>query len=406
MSVTESTAATRDGLVAAALVNQAAALQPLLREHARSAEAARRLPDAVVAALVEAGLFRMLVPRRLGGHETGVRTVLAVTETLGVADGSASWLVAVGAVAQWLAGISSRRAQNELFGAESTALLAGGGAPAIARQVDGGLRVSGRWSYASGAHHADWATLATVVTNDAGEVIDGGTALVPASELTIEDTWHTVGMRGTGSNTWAGRDIFVPDHRTISMSQVAEGTWPRPSDEAMYRLPFAPLATVALIGPLLGLGRAALDLVVEQAPHKGMHHTFFARRSDSVGVQIQIGQAAMALETARLHAYGIADELDATIADHVRRPGGDQLGYLARSRIRARAGYAAQQVLDVLRTVLDVHGAAGFAESSRLQRYWRDANTGARHAALDSYVGYEIYGKALLGLPDRISPMV
>ncbi|WIX83915.1 acyl-CoA dehydrogenase family protein [Amycolatopsis carbonis] len=99
---------------------------------------------------------------------------------------------------------------------------------------------------------------------------------------------------------------------------------------------------------------------------------------------------------ARLHAYDIADELDATTpAD-----------YVARAEMRARFGYAAQQVLEALNILINVHGAAGFAETGRLPQFWRDANTAARHAALNSVVGYEIYGKALLDVEERISPMV
>ena len=384
----------------AELVARALALQPLLRERAAKGDAERRLADEVSLALTEAGLFRMLTPRRLGGYESDLRTVLEVTEKLGAADASASWLVAVATVASWITGLASERAQDDVFGADPDAKVAGGSAPAPARRVPGGLRVSGRWAYASGSHHATWASLGALLTNEAGEVVDAVLCMVPVSEVKLEQTWRTVGMRGTGSDTWVADDVFVPDHLTISMGTMTEGAWPVPTGEPMYQLPFMPLATLPLLGPLLGVGRAALDLVISAAPGKGMHHTFFTSQRDSVGVQIQIAEAALKLKTARLHAFGIADDLDAALAN------GEQVDFPARAEIRAQLGYAAQQVLDAINVLVNVHGAASFAESGRMQQYWRDANTAARHAGLNAVIGYEVFGKALLGVEERISPMV
>jgi hypothetical protein len=98
-------------------------------------------------------------------------------------------------------------------------------------------------------------------------------------------------MRGTGSNTYVGEDVFVPEHRLIPVTKLSEGS--TGSDEPVHRLPFAPIATLALVGTLLGLGRAALALAIDKAPSKSMHHTFFARQSDSVGVQVQVAEAAL-----------------------------------------------------------------------------------------------------------------
>ncbi|HWX98658.1 MAG TPA: acyl-CoA dehydrogenase family protein [Mycobacterium sp.] len=383
----------------AELVGRAVALQPLLRAHASQGEIDRRQADEVIAGLTEAGLFRLLKPNRFGGYLTDVRTVLGVTEALGTADGSAAWLVGLGATAAWLTAHSSPRAQHEVFGTDPNARIAGSAHPAPARWVDGGLVVSGRWGYASGSPHATWAAIAVVVGGDAGQSPEPYMCLVPASEVRLEDTWHVVGMRGTGSNTWAADDLFVPEDRLISMSAV-DSEMAGAGVEPQYRLPFAPLATLALVGPLLGLGQAALSLVIAAAPGKGMHHTFFARRSDSVGVQVQIAEAALALQTARLHAYDIADGLDRTAAE------GRSLTYDERARIRARCGYATQQVLEAIHVLVNVHGAATFAESNPLQRYWRDANTAARHAGFNAVVGYEVLGKALLGVQERVSPMV
>jgi 3-hydroxy-9,10-secoandrosta-1,3,5(10)-triene-9,17-dione monooxygenase len=380
------------------LLARARALQPVLRENAAEGELLRRLPDPVSDALTQAGMFRLLTPSRFGGYEVDLRTVIEVSQTLGETDGSAAWLVSVGSAAAWMiAQLASPQAQQEILGANPDARLAGASAPGSARRVDGGLRISGRWSYASGAHHADWALLAAVITAAPPEAVF---CVVPAGALRLEKTWYTAGMRATGSDTWVADEVFVPHDRTMAMSAIADERPRVAGAESMFRLPFATVASLVLVGPLLGLGRAALGLVMDTAPSKPMHETFFSRQSESVGVQIQIAQAALGLRSARLHAHDIAAGLDAAAAE------GHLVTYATRAEIRAQLGYVAQQVLDAISVLVNVHGAGSFAESNRMQQYWRDANTAARHAALQPVVGYEVYGKSLLGIEERISPAV
>jgi 3-hydroxy-9,10-secoandrosta-1,3,5(10)-triene-9,17-dione monooxygenase len=383
------------------VVARARALQPLLGDHAAEGELLRRLPDPVSDALTEAGMFRLLTPTRFGGYDVDLHTLIKVSETLGERDGSASWLVSVGSVAAWMIGqLCSPRAQVEIFGRGPDVRAAGSSTPGSARRVDGGVRISGRWPYASGAYHAEWALLAAVVTAGSEQPVDAMFCVVPAKQLLLQKTWYTVGMRATGSDTWVADDVFVPDYRTIPMSTIADETPRVAGEESMFRLPFATVASLLLVGPLLGLGKAALQLVIDKAPTKAMHDTFFVRQSESVGVQIQIAQAALGLRTAQLHAYDIAATLDAAAT------AGQLVTYPSRAEIRARIGYLAQQVLDAISVLVNVHGAGSFAESNRMQQYWRDANTAARHAGLQPVVGYEVYGKSLLGVEERISPAV
>ncbi|HYP92263.1 MAG TPA: acyl-CoA dehydrogenase family protein [Mycobacterium sp.] len=382
------------------LVSRARGLQPLLREHAATGETERKASDAVIDGVTAAGFFRLLSPQQFGGYEVDVRTVLEISELLGQADGSVAWLVGLGATATWLAAHFPDRARSEVFADNGDARIAGAATPGPARRVEGGLRVSGRWGYASGSPHATWAGVIAMLTDESGRPGDAYWCLIPASDLRLEDTWRTTGMRGTGSNTWVGEDVFVPDYRTILMDAVSKEALPAPSDSPMYRLPFPTLATLALLGPILGVASAALTYTIEKAPTKTMHHTIFTNQSDSVGVQVQIAEAALKLETARLHMYAVADQLDRAAVDD------RHIDYDERAKARAQGGYAAQQMLDAINILVNVHGAGSFAESSPLQRYWRDANTAARHAGLYPVVGYEIFGKSLLGVDDQISPMV
>jgi 3-hydroxy-9,10-secoandrosta-1,3,5(10)-triene-9,17-dione monooxygenase len=383
------------------LVACARALQPLLLENSTEGELLRRLPDAVSDALTEAGLFRLLTPARFGGYDCDLRTVLEVTHTLGEMDGSASWVVALGANAAWaVSHLGSLQVQEEIFGPNPDVRVAGSVVPGAARRAEGGLCISGRWPYMSGVHHADWACVGVIITDGSDQPIGAGLCAVPTKQLLLEKSWYTVGMRATGSDTVVAESVFVPDHRIVPMSAIADETPPDADDTSQFRLPFATVSTVTLAGPLLGLGTAALKTVIDKAPTKPLSNTLFSRQSDSAGVQMQIAQAAVGLRTAQLHAYDITDALD-DAADKRQL-----LTYVTRAEIRARVGYLAQQVLDALSILINVHGAGSFAESSRIQQYWRDANTAARHAALQPIVGYEIYGKALLGIAERIIILV
>ncbi|MEU1623474.1 acyl-CoA dehydrogenase family protein [Streptomyces sp. NPDC005722] len=385
----------------AQLVSLAITLQPLLREHAAQGDTDRAVSPAVIDALSKAGFFRLLTPKRYGGYETDLRTLIEVSETLGQADGSAAWVGMIISVTNWLACLFPDQAQEEVFGADPNARVTGVAAPTgTGARVPGGWRVSGRWSYNSGAPYATWAAVGALLKDEQGEVVDHALVLIPASELIIEDTWHTTGMRGTASNTLNAYDVFVPEHRVLSVPAAAEGVYPRsPRDEPLYGASFGPMLVLCLAGPLLGLGRAALDSVVGATASKPLSFTVHGRQADSVGVQTQIAEAALRIETARLHIYRAADEVDAAAAV-------GPLSYETRTHVRARAGYAAQEILQAISALLNAHGASAFAETSPLQRIWRDANTAARHAGLVPAVGLEVYGKTLLGVNDRVSLMV
>ena len=289
------------------------------------------------------------------------------------------------------------RAQQEILGVDPDVRLAGSSHPALARRVDGGLVINGRWAYSSGSHHAAWVEVAAAVIEDSGKRVDRYMCLVPSSEMGLDDTWHVVGMRGTGSNTWVADEVFVPQHRLISVSTVGD---PTPAALGLGRVPFPVIAALMLVGPILGLGSAALSTAIADVPTKAMDYTVFERKSDSAGVQVQVAEAALTLQSSRMHAHRIADTLDEIIA------GAPLPTYQDRAQMRAAAGYAVRHVLEAMQRLIDVSGASAFAESNPMQRYWRDANAAARHAGLNAMVGYEVLGKALLGVDERISPMV
>ncbi|MFI9203020.1 acyl-CoA dehydrogenase family protein [Streptomyces sp. NPDC053048] len=386
----------------AELLGRAEALQPLLREHAARIDADRRVTDEVIDALAQAGLFKMTVPRRFGGHESDVRTVIDVTAAIAEGDGSTGWVTAVVNMCNWLAALFPEQAQEEVFGADPEARVTGVFSPtATSRRVEGGWRVTGRWYYNSGSSHSSWAVIGMPLTDGNGEVVDQAMALVPRSDLALEDTWFVAGLRGTASNCLIAEDIFVPEHRVMSVPRAIEGDIPADhGPSGLFRTAFAPWLAVGLAGPQLGMGRAALKLVTEKAVTKPVSYTYYETQAESVGVQLQVAEAAMRIDTAHLHVYRAAADLD-TAADR-----GDDLDLLTRARVRADTGHAIDNLMSAINTLLNVHGAGSFADTSALQRIWRDASVAARHAASTPSIGMEVYGKVLLGIEERITPFV
>ncbi|MEU6603377.1 acyl-CoA dehydrogenase family protein [Streptomyces flaveolus] len=159
------------------------------------------------------------------------------------------------------------------------------------------------------------------------------------------------------------------------------------------------MLVLCLAGPLLGLGSAALTAVREAAVTKPLSFTVYESQADSVGVQMQVAEAALKVESARLLVYRAVDEVDEAAA-------GEPLGLAARSHIRALAGFAVQRVLEAVSVLVNAHGSSAFADDNVLQRIWRDVNIAARHAGLVPAVGLEIYGKSLVGVSERVSLML
>jgi alkylation response protein AidB-like acyl-CoA dehydrogenase len=386
----------------AELVARAEALRPLLAANAAGGERDRRVAEESIRALTHAGLFKLAVPKRYGGYETSLRTLLEISAAVAEADGGTSWVVTVINGSAWLTGLFPGRAQDEVFGTDPEARVSGVISPtAETRKVDGGWRVTGKWFYNSGSWHATWAVLGIPVTDADGTVVDQGAALIPAAEMDLQDTWFVAGMRSSGSNCLIAEDVFVPEYRVLRVPAALIGTYPTEhADEALYRSALMPFLSLILAGPQLGLGRAALAYVLEESASKPISYTFFSKQRESPGFQLQIAEAARLIDTAHLHAFRAADAVDDAAAR------GQYPDFLARARARSDTGYVAECITRAIDILLTAHGAGSFAEASPLQRIWRDSATAARHAIVSPPVSYEVYGKALLGVTDSITPMV
>jgi len=384
------------------LVSRARALLPLLQQNALRTEQDRRVAEENIVAMTDAGLFRMMTPKRYGGYQVRLRASLDITSILAESCGASSWVVSLLNNGAWVAALMPTRMQDEIFGADPDARIAGVLSPsAQTRRVDGGLVVSGKWFWASGVLHANWGMLGVIEQDAAGRVSDQYLAFVPMHELSIEHTWYASGMKGTGSNCLVADEVFIPNHRMISLIDAVNGRYlTEHKDESLYRSAFIPVMALSLIGPQLGLARAALAQTIGMAGQRNIPYTIYERQSDSPAFQLQVAEAAMKIDTAHLHAYRAADDVDAAAQR------GEYLDFKLRARVRADTGYVAKTVTEALNTLISAHGAGSFAEANPMQRIWRDANTAARHAFVLPPVCEELYGKVLLGVEKNITPLI
>jgi 3-hydroxy-9,10-secoandrosta-1,3,5(10)-triene-9,17-dione monooxygenase len=372
---------------------------PALAAGVAEGERERRLPGASVRAIEDSRTGMLWTASAYGGLETGVRTLSEVTKALSHYCPSTSWVVNNINGSNLLATKFPQQAQDEVFGDNPGAKLASVFAAAgTAVRTDGGYLLTGSWPYATGILHDDWAILVAKERNDDGEVIGGLSLLLPVADLAIEDTWHTVGMRATGSNTVVVRDQFVPAHRVIS-GEHQRGRENATDTTLPPLLRTAAIAAMSVIcaSVVVGIGQAARTFVVGKAPDKPIAASNFRRQVDSPAFVSSLGETALNLDAAELHVDRAADVLDAAAVAAAPIPESEL------RRIRADAGQAVSLVSVALDDLMWAHGAGSFAESSPLQQFWRDGNTAARHALLNPAIGRELYGGAFFGL-DPVVP--
>src|ERR1700754_2513926 len=202
----------------AELVMRAENLIPLLQRNAQRTEDARRVVQDNIAAIEAAGLFRLTQPRRFGGFQADFRTKIEVIQALARGCGSTGWTTSLLTGASWVIGMWNEHAQNDVWGADPGARIAGVIAPTgTATAGCDGFTLHVRWSDCTGCLHARWLFLGVSVTDAGGTPVDHGLVLVPAADVSIEKTWFVAGMRGTGSNTVLADQVVVPRHRFISL---------------------------------------------------------------------------------------------------------------------------------------------------------------------------------------------
>jgi len=374
----------------AQLVRVARALAPVVAAHAERTERERTLAEPSAEALREAGLFTIGTPRRYGGHGAGVRTAADVCAELATGCASSSWLVGIVYGAALFASQLPDEVRTAIWKSDPDAVLCGAANPSgSVTAVPDGLELDGRWPWISGIDHASWVLLGIVREDRGGP--ERGLALVPTSALTVADTWHMAGMRGTGSRTAVASRLFVPDEQFVSFAEIAEGIGiRRHPGEARVIFPLS--INLPLVGTGVGIARGALERVVRDlAGGKRSVSPLHALTAEAAPHQLNVAQAATLIDTATLHLRRAADEIDEA-ARAGRRPDLE-----TRARLRMDGSHAMRCAREAVSLLLDTAGASSFSDDSPLQRAWRDIGTASRHAALSVETSRELYGRVLLG---------
>lgn len=383
----------------AAMVAKARALLPRLRERAARTEELRHLPPETEKDLHDAGLFRMLQPRRIGGAELDYVALIDCADLLGQADASVAWNLANLASHHWMLGMFQPTAQDLVWGRDPDALIASSFIfPAgRATRVEGGYRLHGSWPFSSGVASCAWNMLASVVySDDEADGIEYRIFLLPKADYKVLDTWNVAGLRGTGSCDVEVRDAFVPDDMTVAVGDLDGGPTPgsKLNPNPLYALPVFSLFPYVLSGVPLGNAQACLDDYAEVVRHRISTYNH-ARLSDFQSTQIKIAEASAKIDAARL----IMRSACLNAMEDARR--GHIPDMATKTRYRRDGAFSVNFCTDAVSMLFAASGARGLFTTGALQRQFRDAHAINSHLAFNFDAAGTNYGRVALGLPSE-----
>lgn len=376
------------------LVETVERLRPVIEANALRAEAERRLPDEVYGAMADAGLFGMLAPRAYGGLEVHPVEAMRVWEAVARIDSAAAWNLvmnqAIGGLAAWLPENGAR----ELYGDGPTTVAGAFFPPGRATRVEGGWRITARVPFASGCHNARWFVMPAFEMDGDEPKIDpkiGGPVMygmfLPRDEAEIVDTWHTVGMRGTGSADIAANDVLVPDRRVMAVGPLAN---PAPGFEGpLYRM-FPWTAILGEVTVSVGIAAAAVDDLIHLATTKTPAYNATPLRGQSLA-QHAAGRAKARVSAARDTLRRAAEEAYDDAAT------GSLLSWASKIRLQLATSYAAEICAEAVRLVNEAAGSSAIRLERTFERYFRDAHVLTQHTS-KANPRYASAGRLLFGL--------
>jgi 3-hydroxy-9,10-secoandrosta-1,3,5(10)-triene-9,17-dione monooxygenase len=369
-----------------------------LAERAAEAERLRRLPDATVSDVVSSGFTDLLVPARYGGRQADFPAILDPVRRMAHGCTSSAWTIGFYALHNWMMALFTEQAQDEAFASRpflAPAPLAptGRGLPA-----DGGIRLTGRWSWATGVMAGNWVIVGALCGDDA---IYPALALLPAADFTVEDTWHTDGMRATGSGDVVIADAFVPDHRLVRITDIYGGTAPGAAlhDCATYRWPMVPALALLAAMPALGSAERVTDLYAGRLAERVLPYEGVMQKDKPIA-QAHLGAARVRLRALRGLLADTVGELEMIVAagDPVERP--------VRGEARLAAAHIVHESRAVIAGLSGASGASAHFLANPLQRFKRDVDVISGHVVFDYDTGRELAGALALGMKIPRTAMV
>ena len=363
-------------------------LTPRFRERAAAAEEARTVPRESIDELLAAGITRILVPPRFGGYGLGLDTWFEVVREIGEADASHAWCGSLMIHHPHYISQFAEEAQKAVWAEGLDIAIAASVVPsARVVPVDGGYQISGQFPFASGINHSRWVMVGGMV--ETGGAPQWTFFLIGPGTFTVADTWFTVGMRATGSNTAVCDGTFVPTSRTIRLANLLEGRGPGGALNAhpIYRAPFISYAPLTFVTPMLGAAQGAYAQFRDWTKtRRGAGGNPIA---EITSIQVRLARAAADLDAAELLLRRAVETAQAPTPPSLA----------LRARTMRDCGRVNEICVAVIDTLIGMSGTAGFAVSHPIQRAWRDIHFAAMHVSLNPEQNFAHFGRAELGLP-------
>jgi alkylation response protein AidB-like acyl-CoA dehydrogenase len=381
----------------APILHAAIDLAPQIRAASEEIERGRQIPPPLAAAMKEAGIFGMVMPRAWGGPELDPMMQFRIIEALATEDGSVGWCAMIGCDAGYISAFLDQDIARAMFPDLLSAIGAAATPTGTATVVPGGYRVSGRFPFVSGCHHCEWLWLGCHVVEDgtprvnANGVPETRQCLLRLGQCEILDTWYTTGLRGTGSNDVAVRDRFVPAEHSFSFQDPQLVKRPGP----LYAFPFMFAAKGP--APALGIARHALDTLIETSGKPARRYTLGEgveapkRLRDDVFVQEAAGRADTLLTSARAHLFDVVGDIWETLV------AGEQLSGVQLARFTTLNSHVMALCVDVVQLVFKAAGGTAVYQKGPLDRCLRDVLTMNQHVVATLRT-WEMSGRLLLGL--------
>lgn len=371
------------------------ALLPAIRERADDAEQLRVLPQQTLVDLEQAGFFRLLQPQQWGGYESDPVTYYTAVRDLASACGATGWTAGIVGVHNWHLAQFDQQAQEDVWGGDPNVRISSSYAPmGTGEVVDGGYKVNGTWAWSSGSAHADWVVVGGPVIKD-GRAVDFVSYLIPRADYRIDDVWHVVGLKGTGSNNIVVEDAFVPAHRALSFKRMTDHTAPglEQNTGALYRMPWGTIHPTVITTPIVGMAYGVYEAHVAHQGKRVRAAYAGEKATDDPFAKVRVAEAASDIDAAWRQLSGnLAEEYETVLA-------GEQVPMTVRLTARRDQVRATARAIAAIDRLFESSGATALQSGTTIQRLWRDAHAGRVHAANDAERAYVMYGGAEFGLP-------
>ena len=372
----------------AELVARTRELIPLMRDRTVEDEANRVVNPDTVRRMNEAGLFRVLQPKRWGGYELGQRAFAEVQMALAEGDMSVAWIYGVIGLHNLHMGLLDDRAAQDVWGNDTSILIASPYMPGgAATPIDGGFEFSGRWSYSSGCDHCDWTFLGGFVN---GDPQDYRAFLLPRADAKIVDTWHTTGLAATGSHDIVVEKAFVPEYRTHKFIDGYNGTSPGMAwnEGLLYRMPFMLVFMRGITSGQIGALQHMIDLFKGYAKDKVFMGSKTSKDPDA---QLAIAAAEAGIDEMKKTMFANF-EIMSEYAERSEMPPLEM-----RHMMRFQSASVAERCVKLAEGMLTVSGGGGVYDRSNMGRIYRNMLTGRQHAAAQYRIYGRTYGDLLMG---------